>query len=106
MKSTSGRRPHFTRAERSGLVAEYHHRQLTQEEFAGQYGLGLSTLARWLRQEREGAISSRHQHVAFAEVPVTVGPRWVAEVVRPDGWTVRLAGEVPTALMAQLLCPC
>jgi len=48
------------------LVAEYHRGQLTQREFAGQHGLGLTPLARWLRQERDGPVPRLRQRPAFA----------------------------------------
>jgi hypothetical protein len=35
------------------LLARFHESQLTQSEFANQHGVGLSTLSKWLRLERE-----------------------------------------------------
>jgi len=99
-------RRRFTAEERNGLVAAYHDGQMTQQEFAGQQGLGLATLARWLRQERDGTVAPRQKRLAFAEVPLPVGVPWAAEVVRRDGWTVRLSTAVPATLVAQLLRPC
>ncbi len=105
-KATAAVGRHFTTRERSNLVAAYPRLQLTQREFAEQHGISLATLARWLRQERDGPVSPRRKRPVFAEVPLAGGLRWAAEVVRPDGWTVRLAGAAPAALVEQLLRPC
>ena len=56
-------RRRFTAEERNGLVAAYHDGQMTQQEFAGQQGLGLATLARWLRQERDGTVAPRQKRL-------------------------------------------
>jgi len=95
------------------LLAEYHRSQLTQREFVGQHELSLATLTKWLREERQGAKAPRRKALAFAELPLAsrmlsgLGTaRWAAEVVRPDGWTVRLAHDAPVALVVQLLAAC
>jgi transposase-like protein len=108
-KSLSGSRRRFTPAERVGLLAEYHRSQVTQREFVEQHDLSLATLTKWLRWERQGGKAPRRKRLPFAEVPlgqVLGTSRWVAEVVRPDGWTVRLAPDAPAALVEQLLRPC
>ena len=102
-------RRRFSPAERAGLLAEYHRSQLTQREFVAQHELSLATLTNWLRQERLGATAPPRGSVPFAELPlaqVLGASRWTAEVVRPDGWTVRLASDAPAALVEQLLRPC
>ena len=108
-KSRSGSRCRFSPAERVGLLGEYHRSQLTQREFVAQYGLCLATLARWLREERQGAKGPRRKKLSFAELPlgqVLGTARWAAEIVRPDGWTVRLMHDAPAVLVEQLLRPC
>jgi hypothetical protein len=91
------------------LLAGYHGSRLTQREFVGQHDLSLATLANWLRRERQGGKAPRRQKVAFAELPleqVLGRARWAAEIVQPDGRTVRLAHDTPAVLVEQLLRPC
>jgi hypothetical protein len=91
------------------LLARYHGSQLTQREFVEQHDLSLATLTKWLRWEREGGKDPRRKRLPFAEMPlaqVLGTARWAAEVVRPDGGTVRVAHDAPAALVAQLLGAC
>jgi hypothetical protein len=103
----------FSVAEREGLLGEYHRSRLTQREFVEQHDLSLATLTKWLRWERQSAKASCREKVSFAELPLAsrmlsgLGPtRWAAEIVRPDGWTVRLMHDAPATLVEQLLRPC
>jgi len=85
-KTGSGRR-WWTRKQRQLLLAKFHQSQLTQSEFATQKGVGLSTLSKWLRLERE-AVPAK---VKFQEVQLAKpASRWPVEVVSPQGWIVRL----------------
>ena len=83
---------------------------LSTREFALEHELGLSTLQRWVRQH--GARPSRWTPApvaAFTELKLpslAVAPRWVAELVRPNGRTLRLAPEAPAGLVGQLLRVC
>jgi transposase-like protein len=85
-KTGSGRR-RWTRKQRRRLLTKFHQSQLTQQEFANQHNIGLSSLSRWLRLEREAGPSK----IKFQEVrlpnPVS---KWPVEVVSPQGWVVRL----------------
>ena len=77
----------LTTKQRQRLLARYHERKLTLKQFATQHGVGLSTLSKWLRLERD-AVPPK---VKFQEVrlpPQTA--RWPVEVVSPQGWIVRL----------------
>jgi transposase-like protein len=108
-KSLSVLRPRFTPAERVGLLAEYHRSQFTQREFVEQHDLSLATLTKWLRLQRQAAKAPCRKKLSFAELPLAqvLGPaRCAAEVVRPDGWTVRLMHDAPAVLVEQLLGPC
>jgi transposase-like protein len=84
------------------LLARFHQSQLTQSEFASQHGVGLSTLSRWLRLERE-AVPAK---VEFQEVPLhNPASHWPVEVVSPQGWIVRLQNgsdvqQLPSLLQA------
>jgi len=77
----------LTLQQRQRLLTRYHKGHLTQREFAQRYGIGLSTLVKWLKQERTTGQSA----VSFQEVmlPGTT-VRWALEVVGPQGWMVRL----------------
>ena len=80
---------------------------MPQAEFAAQAGVGLSTLSKWLRQEREAGPSPAP--VTFQEVslPGLTSP-WRAEIVSPQGWTVRLQNDRTLETLPQLLraLPC
>jgi transposase-like protein len=82
-----GRR-RLTPQQRQRLLARYHKGQFTQREFAARAGIGLSTLFKWLQQERaQGQPSMSFQEVVLPGAT----SRWALEVVNPQGWTVRLA---------------
>jgi transposase-like protein len=103
-KTGSGRR-RWTRKQRKGLLARFHESQFTQSEFAAQHGVGLSTLSKWLRLERDGVPAK----VAFQkmQLPSPVKP-WPIEVVSPQGWMVRLQNGSDVWLLPELLrtLPC
>ena len=103
-KTGSGRR-RWTFKRRQRLLAQFHQSQLTQSVFARENGVGLSTLNRWLRLERE-AVPPK---VKFQEVrlPNTVS-KWPVEVVSPQGWIVRLQNGSDVKSFPELLraMPC
>jgi len=85
-KSGSGRR-RWTSKQRQKWLARFHESKLTQRDFANRHGLGLSTLVKWLRLERD-AVPTK---VKFQEVRLpNPASRWPVEVVSPQGWIVRL----------------
>ncbi|MGO8838893.1 MAG: IS66 family insertion sequence element accessory protein TnpA [Limisphaerales bacterium] len=103
-KTGSGRR-RWTPKQRQRLLARFHRSQLTLKQFATRYGVGLSTLSKWLRLER-GAVPSK---VKFQEVRLpNPASRWPVEVVSPQGWTVRLQNTSEIQSLPQLLqaLPC
>jgi len=103
-KSGSGRR-RWTSKQRQRLLVRFHQSQLTQRDFAGRHGVGLSTLSKWLRVESEKASPS----VKFQEVTLpNTSLRYAVEVVNPQGWTVRLQNGSEIETLAQLLqaLPC
>ena len=100
-----GRR-RLTPPQRQRLLARYHKGRLTQKEFAGRAGIGLSTLIKWLQEERANPDRSA---VSFQEVVLPGGSgRWALEVVNPQGWTVRLAQISDAPSLSPLLgaLPC
>jgi len=80
----------------------FHESKLTQRDFANQHGVGLSTLVKWLRLERD-AVPTK---VKFQEVRLpSPASRWPVEVVSPHGWIVRLQNgsdvqQLPSLLQA------
>ena len=103
-KNGSGRR-RWTSKQRQRFLARFHQSQLTQHEFATQHGVGLSTLSKWLRLERD-AVPAK---VKFQEVRLpSPATRWPIEVVSPQGWIVRLQNGSDVQQLPELLraLPC
>jgi transposase-like protein len=103
-KTRSGRR-RWTRKQRQRLLARFHQSQLTQRDFAGRHGVGLSTLSKWLRVESTAVAPP----VKFQEVVLPNPPlRYAVGVVSPQGWTVRLQNGSEIETLPQLLraLPC
>ena len=103
-KTGSGRR-RWTHKQRQRLLARFHQSQLNQHEFATQHGVGLSTLSKWLRLERD----AMPPKVKFQEVRLpSPASRWPVEVVSPQGWIVRLQngsdGKSLPSLLQALPC--
>jgi hypothetical protein len=121
------RRPRSTAAERALWKQRFLQSGLLLREFADQHGLKLSTLQRWVGSSPGvspatpggNQINSRPAAPVFAEVtwPLPaclsasssapwLAPAWAAELVRPDGSTLRLAREVSASLLKRLLRAC
>ena len=98
--------PKYLRAfDRSGVCAAV---------FARQHDLVYSVLLRWLQRRRQAPVvwprakSEAGRRVKLHELPLgsLLGAgRWAAEIVRPDGVTVRVAHDVPAAWLNGLLAP-
>ena len=103
-KTGSGRR-RLTSKQRQRLVTRFHQSQLTQRDFAARHGIGLSTLNKWLRLERDAVPAKVKFHEVRLPTPI---PRWPIEVVSPQGWTVRLHNSSEIQTLPQLLraLPC
>jgi transposase-like protein len=102
---TGSSRRRWTSKQRQRLLAKFHESQLTQSEFATQHGVGLSTLSKWLRLEREAP----GPKVKFHEVRLpSPAARWPVEVVSPQGWIVRLQNGSDVKSLPELLraLPC
>ena len=103
-KIRSGRR-RCTSKQRQRLLARFHESKLTQRDFAKHHGVGLSTLVKLLRLERD-AVPPK---VKFQEVRLpNAALRWPVEVVSPQGWIVRLQSGSDVQHLPQLLqaLPC
>ena len=103
-KTGSGRR-RWASNQRQQLLARFHQGHLTLRDFATHHGVGLSTLSKWLRLERE-AVPAK---VKFQEVRLpSPASRWPVELVSPQGWIVRLQNGSDVQQLPQLLraLPC
>ena|ERR1035437_5446699 len=103
-KSGVGRR-RWTAKQRQRFLARFHQSQLTQRAFATRYGVGLSTLSKWLRVESTAvAPPVKFQEVVLPNTPL----RYLVEVVSPQGWTVRLQNGSEIETLPKLLraLPC
>src|SRR5208282_799121 len=65
MQNSSPVRKHSTSAQREKILQSYRRSQLTQKEFAAQSGIGVSTLAAWLRK----AVVNPERNASFVAVP-------------------------------------
>jgi transposase-like protein len=103
-KNGSGRR-RLTPAQRQRLLARYHQSQSTVKEFATHHGVGLSTLSKWLRLERDAGTTE----VKFQEIRLpNAASRCPVEVVSPQGWIVRFQNTSDVQMLPQILraLPC
>ena|SRR5208283_2190531 len=79
-----------TPEQRQRLLAGFHQSQLTQQDSATRHGIGLTTLGKWLRLERD-AVPAK---VKFQEVRLPKATwRWPVEAVSLRGRIVRLQNE-------------
>ena len=82
------------------MLARFHQTQLTVKQFAMRHGVGLSTLSKWLQDERRTGKPA----VSFQEVVVpTAATKWAVEVVSPKGWTVRLQDSAAIRSLPKVL---
>jgi len=109
-------RRHYTPAQILQLLSEFDRSGLSAFTFARERRLTYSALRRWLVRRRHSrghwpararpaGTLSVHQPI-LREVPLPAvlgGVRWAAEIVRSNGSTLRLAHDVPAALLGELL---
>jgi len=85
-----------TARQRKKLLDAYRRSQQTQADFVARHGIGLSTLGKWLREERQNPDHEKASPV-LQEVAVSCLPESrvsVAEIISPQGWTVRFSGNL------------
>jgi Uma2 family endonuclease len=102
---TGSRRRHWTSKQRQRLLALFHKNEIKQRDFATQHGVGLSTLSKWLRLERDAVPAKvKFQEMRFP----SPAPRWPVEVISPQGWIVRLQNSSDVQQLPELLraLPC
>lgn len=103
------RRPNATFEEKIEWAKRFAASQLKMREFCRQHGLVLTTLQRWLAQARRYRQQSSDTKADFVEVKVSPpvrGERWAAELYCSSGRVLRLAHDIPTELLQQLLRAC
>lgn len=112
--SSSARRPRrrFTAEQIQKYLRAFDRSGVCAAVFARQHDLVYSALLRWLQRRRQApgvwprAKSGLGRRVKLQELPLGAllgAGRWAAEIVRPDGVTVRVAHDVPTAWLKSLL---
>ena len=112
--STPVRRPRrrFTAKQIQKYLRAFDRSGVCAAVFARQHDLVYSVLLRWLQRRRQApgvwprAKSGPRRRVKLHELPLgsLLGAgRWAAEIVRPDGVTVRVAHDVPAAWLNGLL---
>jgi hypothetical protein len=100
-------RRRFTSDQILGYLRALDRSGLSKVAFAREHDLTYSVLLRWVQQR--GQLPPRGRPPKLREVPLGSwlgAGGWAAEVVRPDGWTVRVAAEAPAILVEQLLGAC
>jgi transposase-like protein len=99
------RRRRWSSEQRQQFLADFHQSKLNQTEFANAHGVGLSTLHKWLRQERNAPPAKLEFHEIRVPAPVSL---WPVEVVSPQGWIVRLQNNSAVKVLPELLqaLPC
>lgn len=114
--SSSVRRPRrrFTAEQIEKYLGAFDRSGVCAAVFARQHDLVYSVLLRWLQRRRQApgvwprAKSGAGRRVKLHELSLgsLLGAgRWAAEIVRPDGVTVRVAHDVPAAWLDGLLAP-
>jgi len=97
-----------TPQQRAELLTQYRRSGLSQRDFVQSHGLGLSTLTKWLREERRTSVKppERNGAVPFQEVnlrPPFGTASWAAEVALADGAVLRLGAQASVAWATELL---
>ena len=102
MQNSSCVRKHSTPAQREKILKSYQRSRLTQKEFAAQAGIGVSTLAAWLRKaavKKEGCSSFVAVPNLFAAAPA--GPAY--RLQWPGGLSLEVRSGFSSGELASLL---
>lgn len=104
-------RRRFTTEQKRAILERYRASGLSQGRFAKREGIALASLTRWLRKERNAGKrpDPAESTVELGRLGSLGSPQEWAEVVRPDGWRVRLLGRCERERMEALfssLPPC
>jgi|SRR6516162_427574 transposase-like protein len=99
-------------AEKAEWVRRFSESGLSLRKFSRQYGLRWVSLWRWTSQYAAGSVGQlqRPEAVDFVEVPwarvAPAQPAWSVELSLTNGKVLRLQGDVPSAVLEQLLRLC
>src|SRR5258708_34659197 len=101
-------RPRRTPQQRAELLAHYRRCGLSQRDFVQRFGLGLSSLTKWLREPRQTDVKPPEPIGAELFQEVKLNPHcgttcWAAEVALADGAVRRLSLQADAAWAAELL---
>lgn len=97
-RCADGRMARTGPGERSQWVRAFRDSNLTPEAFAQVHGLRLSTLCRWITQQRPLKPVVQLQEILCPAPSPSPTPHWDSEVVLPSGVTIRLRGELAAKL--------
>jgi transposase-like protein len=102
MQNSSRAHKHSTPADREKTLQSYERSQLTQKEFAAQAGIGVSTLAAWLRKARD----NKGRRPSFVAVPNLLPSVPTAPAYRlqwPGGLSLEIRAGFSSGELADLL---
>lgn len=108
MRSTARARRRYRQRssqERAREVREFRRSGLTRDAFARQRGIAHSTLDNWIREARGAKGVTAPLVLSELKVAPSIGAGgiWSVEVVRPDGYTIRLRETMSAEDLARLL---
>src|SRR6267378_6094011 len=95
----------FTPAQKAEWVERFKESGLSLRKFSAQHGLGYMSLWRWVNKSQETA-AANSELAEFTEIKLpalTKRPNWSAELSFANGNSLRVCGEVPPAVLEQLL---
>ena len=99
-----------SKEEQAEWVRRFVESGLSLRKFSAQHALPRMSLWRWVsRARQEGAAVETAALAGFTEIkfpPALERSDWVVELKLPNGTVLRLAPEVPAALLEQLLRLC
>jgi hypothetical protein len=104
------RRYFLTPAQRAEWVRRFVESGQSVAQFCDEQGLVPVTLHRWLAKSGQAkSVIAAEPVPAFTEIklsPSQASLQWVAELSRPNGVVLRVARDLPTELLEQLLRVC
>lgn len=109
MNTRSKERRRLSEQERAQLLEVYEQSSMTQREFADAYGVGYSTLTKWLRESRQLDCPNSHND-QFIEVSrdcvfgSVTEKRYTLE--SPSGWRIHLPQQADIRFTQQLMELC
>ena len=103
-RCADGRMARTGPSDRSQWVRAFRDSNLSPEAFAQVHGLRLSTLRRWITQQRPLNSAVQLQEI-FCPAPPAPSPTpdWDSEVILPSGVTIRLRGDLAAKLTRMAL---